>query len=161
MASQIFDRNYPSFSIGVQFNLPLRNRVALSDAARDRLQVRASEVRIQQIDSQVRLQVGNARIALEQAKSSYEAAVEARKLQEEALAVEQARYDEGVDVALTLLQYQTNLAQARSAEVTALGVYAKSRTALERATGLTLQNNGIDIEEAYAGKLNRPAEASH
>jgi outer membrane protein TolC len=73
--------------------------------------------------------------------------------------VEQARYDEGVDTALDLIQYQRNLAQAESAEVTALDVYAESKSALERAVGLTLKNNNVDLEEANDGKISRRAAA--
>jgi outer membrane protein len=153
---QIFNRDYPSYSVGVQLNIPLRNRVARSDLTRDELQKRQTEVRINQLDSQVRLQVGNAEIAVRQARSAYEAAVEARVLQQQALDVEQARYDEGVDTAYDLIQYERNLAQAESAEVSALGVYAKSKSALERAVGLTLKNNNVSIEEAYDGKVSHP-----
>jgi outer membrane protein len=153
---QIFNRDYPSYSVGLQLNLPLRNRVARSDLTRDEFQARQTQVRINQLDSQVRLQVGNAQIAVRQARNSYEAAVEARKLQQQALDVEQARYDEGVDTAYDLIQYERNLAQAESAEVTALGVYGKSKSALERAVGLTLKNNNVDIGEAYDGKVSRP-----
>jgi outer membrane protein len=157
--NQIFSRDYPSFTAGIQFNFPLRNRVARADVTRDQLEIRATEVRMRQLDSQVRLQVGNAQIALKQAKSAYIAAVEARKLQEQAVNVEQARYDEGVDILLTLIQYQRDLAQARSSEVTALGVYAKAKAALERAVGLTLQDNNIDIGEAYKGKISQAPSA--
>jgi outer membrane protein len=153
---QIFRRDFPSYSVGVQLNIPVRNRVARSDLTRDELQKRQTEVRINQLDSQVRLQVGNAQIAVQQARNSYEAAVETRKLQQQALDVEQARYDEGVDTAYDLIQFERNLAQAESAEVSALGVYAKSKSALERAVGLTLKNNDVNIEEAYDGKVSRP-----
>lgn len=78
----------------------------------------------------IRLQDGNAQIAVQQARGSYRAAVSARKLQAQALDVEQARYDDGVDPALILIQFQRNLAQARSAEVAALGIYAKAKAAL-------------------------------
>lgn len=153
---QIFNRDYPSYSVGVQLNIPVRNRVARSDLVRDELQKRQTQVRIDQLDSQVRLQVGNAEIAVRQARNSYEAAVETRILQRQALDVEQARYDEGVDTAYDLIQYERNLAQAESAEVTALGVYAKAKAALERAVGLTLKNNNLDIGEAYDGRMSHP-----
>jgi outer membrane protein len=155
---QIFSRDYPSYSVGVQLDLPLRNRIARSDLTRDELQARATQVRIDQLDSQVRLQVGNAQIAVQQAKAAYAAAAETRKLQEQALEVEQARYDEGIDTAYDLIQFQRNLAQAESAEVAALGVYAKANAALERAVGLTLTNHDVSIGEAYEGRLSRPAE---
>jgi outer membrane protein len=153
MEQQIFNRDYPSYSVGVQLNIPIRNRVARADYARDELQLRATQVRIDQLDSQVRLQVGNAQIALQQAGSAYEAAVEARNLQAQALEVEQARFDEGVDTAYDLIQYQRDLAQAESAEVSALGVYAKAKAAVQRAAGLTLRDYNVSIGDAYDGKL--------
>jgi hypothetical protein len=55
------------------------------------------------------------------------------------LDVEQARFNEGVYTALTLIDYERDLAQAQSSEVSALGVYAKAKAALERAVGLTLK----------------------
>jgi len=153
LLDQIFSRDYPNYSVGLQLNIPLRNRVARADYERDEMEYNQVQVRLDQLASQVRLQVGNAQIALQQAKSSYDAAVEARKLQEQALDVEQARFDEHVDTPLQLLQAQRNLAQARSSEITALGVYGKARAALERAVGLTLQNHNVTLEQAYKGSV--------
>jgi outer membrane protein len=38
--SQIFRRNFPDYSAGVQVNIPIRNRAARADVSRDELQVR-------------------------------------------------------------------------------------------------------------------------
>jgi outer membrane protein TolC len=91
---------------------------------------------------------------LQQARNAYEAAVEARERQQEARHVKQARYDEGVDAAYDLIQFERNLAQA---EAGALAVYAKSKSALERAVGLKLKDNNVSIEEAYQWKISRPS----
>jgi outer membrane protein TolC len=152
LVRQIFSRDYPDYLVGVQLNIPLRNRIAKSDAARDLLQLRQSEVRLQQLASQIRLEVGNALIAVERAKVSYEAATETRKLQEEALAIETERFDVGASTTYNVIQHERDLAQARSAVVTAQGIYAKAKAALDRAVGSTLLNNNITIEEAYQGK---------
>jgi outer membrane protein len=149
--SQIFQRSFPAYSVGVQLNVPIRNRIAKADVTRDELQYRQTQARFQQLKSQVRLQVGNAHIALQQAKASYSAAVQARKLQEQALDVERAKFQAGVATAYELIQYQANLAQAKSAEVTALGVYAKAKAALQRAVGSILMDLNINLEKAYQG----------
>jgi outer membrane protein len=154
LLDQIFGRDYPNYSVGLQLNIPLRNRVARADYERDELQYNQVQVRMDQLSSQVRLQVGNALIALQQAKSSYDAAVEARKLQEQALDVEQARFDEHVDTPLQLLQSKRDLSQAKSSEITALGVYAKAKAALERAVGLTLENHNVTVDQAYQGSVS-------
>ncbi len=127
------------YRVGLQLNIPIRNRVTRADAARHELQYRPTEVRMDRLASQVRLQVGNARIVLRQAKSSYETAAEARKLQGQALEAERARFEQGVDAGYILIQYERDYAQSRSAEITALGAYAKAKAALERAVGVTLQ----------------------
>jgi outer membrane protein TolC len=149
--SQIFRRSFPAYSVGVQLNIPLRNRIAKADVTRDELQYRQTEARFQQLRSQVRLQVGNAYIALQQAKASYSAAVQARKLQEQTLDVETAKFQAGVATAYEVIQYQANLAQAKSSEVTALDVYAKAKVALQRAVGSTLVDYNVKVEKAYHG----------
>ena len=40
---QIFKNNFPTYGVGVQLTLPLRNRVAQADAVRDELQVRQTK----------------------------------------------------------------------------------------------------------------------
>jgi outer membrane protein TolC len=152
MLGQIFKRDYPDYSVGAQLNIPIHNRIAKADAARDELQYRQSEVRVQQLHSQVRLQVGNAFIAVQQAQESYKAAVEARTLQVQALDVERAKFEAGVATAYEFLQYQSSLAEAKSAEVTALGVYAKAKTALQRAVGSTLADNNVTVDDAYSNR---------
>jgi outer membrane protein TolC len=153
---QIFRRDYPDYAVGAQLNIPLHNRIAKADAARDELQYRQSEVRVQQLNSQVRLQVGNAYIAVQQASESYKAAMEARLLQEQAVDVERSKFEAGVATAYEFIQYETNLAEAKSAEVTALGVYAKAKTALQRAVGSTLTDNNVIVDNAYTNQTSHP-----
>lgn len=152
MLGQVFKRDFPDYSVGVQLNVPIRNRIAKADVARDELLYRQSQVRVQQLHSQVRLQVGNAYIAVQQAKESYKAAIEARTLQVQALDVEQAKFEAGVATAYEFLQNESSLAEAKSAEVTALGVYAKAKTALQRAIGSTLIDNNISIDDANSNQ---------
>ena len=90
---------------------------------------------------------------------AYDAAVETRQLQEEALDAEQQRFGVGASTTFFVIQYQRDLAQARSTEVAAQGTYAKARAALERATGLTLENNNVVMDEAYRGQVSRPPSA--
>ena len=155
MLSQVFNRDFPDYSVGAQLNIPIRNRIAKADVVRDELQYRQSEVRVQQLYSEVRLQVGNAFIAVQQARESYGAAVEARKLQEEALDVEHDKFEAGVATAYEFIQYQSSLAEAKSAEVTALGVFAKAKAALQRAVGSTLVDNNVILDDAYVNRASR------
>jgi outer membrane protein TolC len=153
--SQIFSGRYPTYSLGVQLSLPIRNRVAQADVARDEMQIRQWDVRRQQLENQIRLEVESSVIALSQARAAYDAALEARTLQEQSLAIELEKYQVGLSTTFLVLQYQSFVAQARSTEVAARDVYAKARVQLERAVGTTLENNGITVDEAMRGKVNR------
>jgi outer membrane protein len=152
---QIFKNNFPTYAVGLQLNLPLRNRVAQADAVRDELQVRQSQLRRQQFEDQVRLDVTDAYVAMQQARAAYEAAVQSRILQEQSVKVEQETFDVGLATNYLVIQYQTYLAQARSTEVAAKGAYAKAKIALDRATASTLEVNQVSIQEAQGGRVSR------
>ena len=92
---QLFRRDFPTYGVGIQLTLPLRNRVAQADAVRDELQVRQTEVRRQQLQDQVRLEVADAEESLREARAAYDAAVEARRLQEQSVSVEQQTFAVG------------------------------------------------------------------
>jgi len=156
--SQIFQKTYPTYSIGLQLNLPLRNRIAQADYIRDQLIVRESEMLNQQLQNQARLQVEAAIIAIEQARALHNAAVQARQLQEQSLAIEQEKYAVGLSTTFLIIQYQSFVAQARSTEIVARSNYLKYKTSLDRATGQILGFNNISIDEAYRGRLSiRPS----
>jgi outer membrane protein TolC len=155
---QLLRRNYPSYSVGLQLTLPLRNRVAQADAVRDELQVRQAQVRRQQLQDQVRLEVADAEESLREARAAYDAAVEALRLQEQSVNVEEQTFAVGLSTNLTVIQYQNYLAQARSTEVASKGAYIKAKLALERATGATLDSHHVAIDEAYRGSVTRPPD---
>jgi outer membrane protein TolC len=150
---QIFSRKYPTYGVGVQMTLPVRNRVAEADLARDELQVKQSEIRLRQLQNQARLEVEDALIAMRRARSSYEAAVEARRLQQESLEAEQAKFEVGASTSFFVIQYESLLAQSRSTEVAARSSYVKARAALQRAMGTILDENRISFESAVKGKM--------
>jgi outer membrane protein TolC len=156
---EIFRRNYPSYGGGLQLTLPLRNRVAQADAVRDELQVRQTQVRRQQLEDQVRLEVADAEESVREARAAYEASVEARRLQEESVSVELQTFAVGLSTNLAVIQYQNFLAQARSTEVASKGAYLKAKIALQRATGAILDENHVAIDEAYRGVVARPHSA--
>ena len=152
---QILSRNYPTYGVGLQFSLPIRNRIAQADLARDTIQVKQFQIRLRQFENQARLEVEDALIAMRRARSSYEAAAQARKLQEESLAAEQAKFEVGASTAFFVIQYESMLAQARSTEVAAKSSYVKARAALARATGSILDENHI----SSAGSWGMPGGA--
>ncbi len=155
---QLLRRNFPDYAVGFQLNIPLKNRSAQADMVRDQLTLRQSELRQQQQVNQVRVDVQNAMIALQQTRARYEASLKERVLQEQTLDAEQKKYALGASTVFFVIQYQRDLAQAQSAEVASLAAYAKARVDLDRVTGQTLATNNIVLEEAKRGKVSRPPD---
>lgn len=149
---QALARDYPTYGIGLQVTLPIHNRIAEADLARDELQVKQSQIRVQQLQNQASLEVEDALIAMRRARASWEAAVQARKFQQESLEAEQTRFEVGASTAFFVIQYESLLAQARSTEVAAKSSYVKARAALDRATGSILEAHNISIDAALKGQ---------
>jgi len=153
--SQLIHRNFPDYSIGVQLNIPLRNRQAQADMLNDQLTLRQGELQLRKLENQVRVDVQNALIGLQQARASYQAAVKRRILQEQTLDAEQKKLALGASTIYQVILVQRDLTQAQSAEVAAMSAYTKARVELDRSMGQTLRKNNISIEEAYRGKVAR------
>jgi outer membrane protein TolC len=149
---QLVTRKYPTYGIGLNFNLPLRNRIAQADLARDEIQVRRTQIRFEQLRKQAQLEVEDALVAMRRARSSYEAALQSQALQQESLEAEQARFDVGASTSFFIVQYQSYLAQARSTVVVAKSSYLKARAALERAVGSILEDNHVIVSDAMRGR---------
>lgn len=150
---QLFSAKYPTYEIGVQVTVPIRNRIAEADLARDELQLKQSEVRLRQLQNEARLEVEDAVIAMRRARASYAAAVQARRYQQESLEAEQMRYEVGASTAFFVIQYESLLAQAKSTEVAAKSAYVKARAALERATGKILEQHQISLDAGIKGRM--------
>jgi outer membrane protein TolC len=153
--TQLVHNNFPTYSVGVQFALPLRNQAARSDVIRDELTVRQQQIRIRQLEKQIRLEVTNASIAVDQARETYEATKSERIFQEQTLADEQQKLEVGASTSYFVIEYQRDLAAARSAEVSALASYQKAKTALQRATGTILEDYQIVLDDAFRGAVQQ------
>ncbi len=153
---QVFRRNFPDYAVGVTMNIPLRNRAAQSDMVREQLSIRQSEVRLQQQLNQIRVDVQNALISLQQARARHQTALKNRVLQEQTLDAEQKKYSLGASTIFFVIQAQRDLTSAQASEVAALSAYARARNDLERATGQTLVANSIEMDEALKGVVSRP-----
>jgi len=153
--SQLFARNFPNYAIGFQFNVPLRNRAAQADMIQTQISLRQQELRQQQLVNQIRLDVTNALIAVQQARAANDSAVKTREFQEQTLSAEEKKYALGASTVFLVVQAQRDLAQARSSEVAARSSYSKAKVALSQATGTVLDANGIQIDEAKSGRVSR------
>jgi outer membrane protein len=157
LLSQIFRRDYPNYSAGLSLNIALRNRAAKSDYATSLLELRQNELNLRKNINQIRVDVQNAMVGVEQARSRYEAATRSRVLQEQTLAGDQKRYALGATVAFQVVQDQRDLATSQSSEVQSMANYTHARIALDQALGATLDVNSVSIDEALKGQISQPS----
>jgi outer membrane protein len=155
LLSQIVRRNYPDYSVGVSLNIPLRNRAAQSDYVSSQLELRQNELAFQKSVNQVRVDVQNAVIGLQQARVRYDSAVKARILQQQTLDADRKKYALGASTVFQVVTDQQTLAAAESAETQALANYSHARIAFDQALGTTLGVNQISIDEAMSGQVAR------
>jgi outer membrane protein len=153
--NQLVNSSAPDKGVGLSLNIPLRNRVAQATQIRSELEYRQAQMRLQQIENQIRIEVRNAQFAVQQNRASVEAARAAVELGHQSLDAEQKKYALGASTTTLVLQNQTTLAQAESTLVSAMAAYEKSRVELDRATGSLLDHSGIQIAEAERGEVTR------
>jgi len=155
LLSQVFARHFPNYAAGFSLNIPFRNRSAQADYVTDQLTVRQGELQLQKSINQVRVDVRNAVIGLQQARARYETAVSTRKLAEETLNAEQNRFRFGESTIPQVVQAQRDLATSQDAEVQAMANYTHARVAFDESVGQTLDVNGVSMAEAALGRVSR------
>ena len=150
-----FNNTAPDYYFGLNLNIPIRNRVAKADQYRSELEYRQAELRMEQLKKQVRIEVRNAQFALDQTGARVEAARKARDLAQRTFDITKKEQDLGAGSSYQTLSAQRDLALAQLDLVTAMTIYEKAKVELDRATGTTLEHNGILIQDAISGVVSR------
>jgi outer membrane protein len=153
--NQLVNSTAPDKGVGLQLNIPIRNRAAQAVQIRSELEYRQAQMRLQQIENQVTVEVRNAQYAVQQNRASVDSSRAALELAQQSLDAEQKKYQFGTSTTTLVLQYQSQLATSESALVNATVAYEKSRVELDRATGQLLDHYGISIDDAARGQVSR------
>jgi outer membrane protein TolC len=153
--SQVFDRNFPTYSIAFSLTMPLRNRSAQADHITAELNYRQSEIQDRQLHRSIKLAVMNDWTALRNARAAYETSVVARKLQDETLAGTRRKYELGTATILEVVIAQRDDNDRRLSEADALSQLQHARTNLDSALGKILDVYGVSMDEAVKGQVSR------
>jgi outer membrane protein TolC len=145
----------PNYAVGINVNIPLRNRVAQADQARSQMELRQSEMRLQQLYTQIRIQVINAQYALTNDRANVVAAQTARDFNAQSLEAEQKKYKLGASTTANVLQQERTLAQGENNLIAATAAYAKDRSALNQILSNTLDRYGISLVDAASGTVTQ------
>ncbi len=153
-----FNANSPNYTVGLNVNIPLRNRLAQADQARSQMELRQSEMRLQQLYTQIRIQVINAQYALTNDRANVIAAQTARDYNAQSLAAEQKKYKLGASTTANVLSQERTLAIGENNLISATAAYAKDRSSLNQILSNTLDRYGISLVDAATGKVNTPPQ---
>lgn len=143
--SNLFQNRYPTFRVGVQFNLPLfgdrtsHAQLGRSLVERDRLQTQR-----EQLEQTIQVDVRNALQALRTAEARLRAAAISRENSVKQYESEQRKLDNGQSDVYKVLDRQTAVTVARSNELRAQTELNKAIADLQRATGNSLKANNVE-----------------
>jgi outer membrane protein len=149
-------RSSTVYEAGIQFYLPVQNRVAKANLVMDKATLRQQELRETQLESAVAAEVRNAMTALRAAENAAAGAVKARELQERLLSATQESFQAGYGTNLAVIEQETYLAQAQAGEVVAKAAWSKAAVQLDRVTGKMLDRTGISLEDGQRNERNAP-----
>jgi outer membrane protein len=150
-----FDNNNPNKGVGVNVTLTLRNRTAQADQARSQMELRQTQMRLQQLYTQIRIQVINSQFALTNDRAQVAAAQASRDYAAQSLEAEQKKYKLGASTTALVLQQGRSLAIADNTLISATAAYAKDRAALLQLLSNTLDRYNINITDAASGNVTQ------
>jgi outer membrane protein len=152
---QIADRRFPTYAVGMNITLPIRNRAAQADAARALLNERQTQTTYQQTQNSIMLDVRNAMIALEQDRARVDAASRASVLARETLNAEQKKYQLGASTTFLVIQDEKDMTSAEGTELRAKADLIEAQINYDKAMGRTLEVNNITVGDAKARNISK------
>jgi outer membrane protein TolC len=151
----VFQNAFPTYSIGLNLTLPIRNRSAQSDSARAQLDQRMQTVQYRQTENTIVISVRNALIALQQDRSQVAAADKARSLAQQTLDAEQKKYQLGSSTSYNVVLRSRDLTAAQGTALRAQANLAEALVNFNQAMGRTLEVAHITVAEALRGGVTR------
>lgn len=135
----------PQWSGGFSFTLPLSRREGRAKQQAAALRLRQAELRVEQLERSIALQVENAVRRLEVLDQRLTTARSSVQFAEEGLKLEEARLENGQTSGFAVSELQRRLAAARTRELAARVDLTKAVTELYSVSGQLLSHHGIEV----------------
>lgn len=145
--TDIFANRYPTFRLGVNFNLPLfGNKTAKANLGKSLVDADRLKTQREQLEQNIQVDVRNALQTLRTAEARLRAASIARENSQKQYESEQRKLDSGQSDVYKVLDRQTALAASKSNEIRARTELNKAVVDLQRATGNSLKANNVQAQ---------------
>lgn len=155
---QAFGAANPEYGAGMSYFMYLGNRSAQADGMRAQLEANQTQVNLQKSRQQINLEVRQAITGLVQGRSQVEAAHEAAELARQVLEAEHKKLDAGISTPYDVVLRDRDFVTAQQAEIAAVTNYAKALVEMDRASGMLLDRNSIELEDAHLGTVSHRPE---
>lgn len=155
VVGNLFNSSGPNKGVGFNFTVPLRNRQAQAQEARAQIEYRQSQMRLQQLYVQLKMQVTNQLYALQNDRAQVQSAEASENYAVQSLDAEQKKYRLGASTTANVLSQTRNYENAEDNLIAARITYAVDRAALSRLVADTLDKYGINITDAASGNISK------
>jgi outer membrane protein len=145
--SNMIQQRYRTFQVGVNLNLPVRNRTAEANLGRALASGRQLQTLRQRVEQMVEADVRNALQAVVTAQERVESARAGRVASQAQLESEERRFRAGETTNFFVLTRQNQLSEARSRELRTLADYNIAVAQLQRSIAGTLDQFNIQLKK--------------
>jgi len=142
---QLTEARFASWTVGVNFSMPIPNRTANAERKISELTVEESLLQIKQLEQTILVEVDNALGEIETARERIEASRVATILAAESLDAEQEKLRAGSSTTFNVLELQRNLAEVQADQLRALLDYNNAVALFHLSTGKTLEVNNVEL----------------
>jgi len=143
--SGVFTNKYPTYRVGIQFNLPMfGDKTARAQYGRALVEGEKINTQREALEQAIQVDVRNALQVVKTAESRLRFASIARENSDKQYESERRKLDNGQSDIYRVLERQTALTAARSNELRAQTELNKAIADLERAMGNSLKANGVE-----------------
>ncbi len=153
--NQLINSTAPDKGAMLSLTIPLRNRVAQATQVRSELEHRQAQLRMHQLENQIRIEVRNAQFGVEQNRASVDAAQAAVDFAQQSLDYEKKKFDLHASTTVLVLENQAALIQAEATLISAKVAYSKAVVEQDRSTGMLLDHAGILIPDSVSGEVTQ------
>ncbi len=147
----MFNNSTPDRGLGFNVTIPIGNKTAQAQQERSLMEYRQAELRLEQLYTQIRMQVVNAQFALTNDRAQVQASEAAQNYAQQSLDAEQKKLKLGASTTALVLGQERSLAIAEDNLISAHAAYAKDRAGLYQTLATTLQHYGINLGEVATG----------
>jgi outer membrane protein TolC len=144
--ANLHDIRFPTIKVGLQINIPIKNRTARSEAGIAEASKKQSITQQQQLEMAAESDVRNSLQQLINSDLSFRSSQRAAELAQQQLDSEQRQLKAGTSSVYLVLQRQTELINAKLREIRAAADRGEAEADFDRATASTLAHRNIQIE---------------